>query len=150
MRMVVQRVNCAAVHIDLKLYSSINAGVLVFLGVEVDDDVEDATWLARKLIGMRIFNDDTGHMNKPIEPEHHEIMVVSQFTLHASTKKGNRPSFIRSAKPELATSLYEYFVGVVTKDSGCSVKTGAFGADMKVELINDGPVTILVDSKRRE
>lgn len=149
MRVVVQRVSQAALQIDAKLFSNINEGLLILLGIGVDDDKADADWLVSKCLGLRIFDDDQGVMNRSIQDISGEIMVVSQFTLQASTKKGNRPSYIRAARPEQAVPLYEYFVDEVRKSIG-QVKTGVFGADMQVNLINNGPVTIIIDSKNKE
>lgn len=149
MRAVIQRVIRCGVLVDGKLVSEINNGVLVLLGIEHEDDKEDADWLCRKITSMRIFDDANGVMNLSVVDQHYEILVVSQFTLYASTKKGNRPSYIRSAPPELAEPLYEHFVGLL-KVAGVGVKTGIFGADMQIELVNSGPVTILMDSKARD
>jgi len=150
MRVVVQRVAEASVEVDGVLVSSIGRGLLILLGVEERDDEGDAEWLASKIVQMRIFNDDAGKMNRSVVDIDGEILVVSQFTLHASTKKGNRPSFIRAAKPQKAIPLYEYFVALVEKRLCKSVATGTFGAYMQVRLVNDGPVTIIMDSKHRE
>ncbi len=150
MRVVVQRVAEASVEINEEIVSSIGRGLLILLGIEEGDDESDAEWLASKIVQMRIFNDDAGKMNRSVIDIDGEIMVVSQFTLHASTKKGNRPSFIRAAKPERAIPLYEYFVTSVEKKLSKSVATGTFGAYMQVRLVNDGPVTIVMDSKNRE
>ncbi len=150
MRVVVQRVSEASVSIDQSVVSQIGRGLLVLLGVESADTAEDADWLAAKLCQMRIFSDAEGKMNLSVQEIVGEVLVVSQFTLHASTKKGNRPSFIRAARPEQAIPLYEHFVRSVEAHLGRSVKTGVFAADMKVALVNDGPVTITMDSKARE
>lgn len=151
MRAVIQRVQKASVTIDGKIYSSIGTGLLILLGIEDADTHEDIEWLSGKIIRMRLFNDAEGVMNLSCEDTKNEILIVSQFTLHASTKKGNRPSYIKAARPETAIPLYELFIVEMKKLAGEEkVKTGVFGADMKVELLNDGPVTILIDSKNRE
>lgn len=130
--------------------SRIGQGLLVLLGIELDDTTEDLEWLCKKIATLRIFSDEAGLMNRSVQDIGGEILVVSQFTLHASTKKGNRPSFIRAARPETAIPMYEKFVEMLRQESGRPVRTGEFGADMKVSLLNDGPVTILMDSKNRE
>lgn len=150
MRVVIQRVLEASVTIDGNIKSSIKNGMLILLGVENEDNKEDIDWLCRKISNLRIFADDDGVMNKSIIDRKGEIIVVSQFTLHASTKKGNRPSYIKAARPEVAIPLYESFVEQLQLTTFCQVYTGTFGADMKVALINDGPVTIMMDSKRKE
>lgn len=150
MRIVIQRVSEASVKVEEKITGKIGKGLLIFLGIEDEDNQEDIDWLCRKLAKMRIFNDEEGLMNLSVQDIDGELLVVSQFTLHASTKKGNRPSFIRASKPHIAIPLYEKFVKVLEIRSGRSVATGEFGADMKVQLINDGPVTITMDSKERE
>ncbi len=150
MRVVLQRVSEASVTINGRLHSSIGVGMLVFLGVEPDDTQEDADWICGKLAKMRIFPDLKGVMNRSIQEEGGEFMVISQFTLHASTKKGNRPSYIKAAKPDHAVPLYEYVLDKLWMESNRPVKAGEFGADMKVSLVNDGPVTIFMDSKRKE
>lgn len=150
MRTVIQRVAEASVTIDGELYSAIGAGLLLLLGVEEEDDRDDADWLVQKITNMRIFGDEEGKMNLSVGDVNGEILVISQFTLHASTKKGNRPGFTRAARPEKAVPLYEYVIEKLKKESGLIVKTGIFGADMKVSLLNDGPVTILMDSKNKE
>lgn len=150
MRFVIQRVSEACVTIDNTLYSSIEKGFLVLVGVEEADTKEDAEWLCNKLIGMRIFSDADDKMNLSLHDIGGDILLVSQFTLFASTKKGNRPSFIRSAKPDVAIPLYEHCIELLGTLLKKPVKTGQFGADMKISLINDGPVTILMDSKQRE
>jgi len=150
MRCVIQRVSEASVHIDGKLKSSIGKGLLVLVGFEVNDNSEDLTWMSNKLINMRIFHDEAGLMNKSLLEVDGGLLIVSQFTLHASTKKGNRPSFIAAARPEQAIPLYESFLALCSSLSGKEVQSGTFGADMKVGLINDGPVTIVVDSKQKE
>ena len=150
MRVVIQRTLGASVTIDSEVYSSVGHGILIFLGVEEADTTEDADWLCSKISTLRIFNDQDGKMNLSIGQTEGQFLVVSQFTLHASTKKGNRPSYIRAARPEVAVPLYEYFVATLQSVSGREVKTGIFAADMKVSLINDGPVTIIMDSKNKE
>lgn len=150
MRAVVQRVSEASVRIEGKVHSKIGHGMLVLLGVEEADTVEDLVWLAAKLVNLRIFADEQGMMNKSLSDVMGEMLIVSQFTLFAATKKGNRPSFIRAAKPEFATKLYEMFCAQVYRELSREPKTGVFGADMKVSLVNDGPVTILIDTKARE
>jgi len=150
MRVVIQRVSKAAVHIDGGLFSSIGKGMLVLLGIEEADSIEDVDWLVAKLARLRIFPDVQGVMNRDIMEVSGEFLVVSQFTLHASTRKGNRPSYIRAARPEKAIPLYESFVAELSKVTNLEVLTGQFGASMQVELVNDGPVTILIDSRNRE
>ena len=150
MRIVVQRVTEASVTISNKVYSSINKGLLLFLGIEDTDSFEDIEWLCSKLINLRIFNDTDGVMNISIKDISGSYLIVSQFTLHASNKKGNRPSYIRASKPDIAIPLYELFIKTLSKKSGLVVKTGQFGADMKINLINDGPVTIIFDTKNKE
>lgn len=150
MRFVIQRVTEASVSIDNTLHSSINQGFLVLVGIEELDTTEDATWLCSKLISLRIFSDDEGKMNLSVQDIKGDILLVSQFTLFASTKKGNRPSFIKSAKPDVAIPLYEYCISQLSTMLQKPIKTGVFGADMKVTLVNDGPVTILMDSKNKE
>lgn len=150
MRTVIQRVKKASCTISGALHSKIDSGLLILLGIEEIDNHDDIDWLARKIIHLRIFDDDNGVMNRSILESDGEIMVVSQFTLHASTKKGNRPSYIRAAKPEIAVPLYETFCQVIGSLLEKEIKTGVFGADMQIELINDGPVTILIDSQNKE
>lgn len=150
MRLVIQRVSNASVKVNEVMLSSIKRGLLILIGIEEADSQEDADWLAKKVTGMRIFEDEAQKMNNSILDIDGEILVVSQFTLHASTKKGNRPSFIKAAKPDKAIPLYEYFVEALSKNIKKPIQTGEFGAMMQVELINDGPVTILIDSKNRE
>jgi D-tyrosyl-tRNA(Tyr) deacylase len=149
-RVVVQRVSQASVTISGEVVARIDVGLLVLVGVEHEDGEEDAAWLASKLVQMRIFSDEEGKMNRSVVDAGGEVLVVSQFTLHASTKKGNRPSFIRAARPEVAIPLYEHFIACVQQATGKVVPRGVFGADMQVALVNDGPVTILMDSKARE
>ena len=150
MRFVIQRVTEASVSIDNTLHSSINQGFVVLVGIEELDTTEDAAWLCSKLISLRIFSDDEGKMNLSVQDIKGDILLVSQFTLFASTKKGNRPSFIKSAKPDVAIPLYEYCISQLSTMLQKPIKTGVFGADMKVTLVNDGPVTILMDSKNKE
>jgi D-tyrosyl-tRNA(Tyr) deacylase len=150
MRAVIQRVKKSELYIEGAIYSSINEGILILLGIGHDDDTEDIDWLSGKISRLRIFNDDEGKMNLSVQDIPGEIMVVSQFTLFASTKKGNRPSYIGSAPPEIAIPMYEAFIEKIKEVSGLPVKTGEFGADMSISLINDGPVTIIIDSKARE
>ncbi len=150
MRVVLQRVSEASVKADGEMTGAIEKGLVVLLGIEDADEQEDIDWLCRKIINMRIFNDEEGVMNLSVKDIGGSILVVSQFTLHASTKKGNRPSYIKASKPDFAIPMYERFVKQLDVLSGLDVQTGVFGADMKVQLINDGPVTIVVDSKNRE
>ena len=150
MRALLQRVTHASVTIDGQLKSSIGKGLLVLVGIEDADATDDLQWLSQKIVNLRIFNDAEGVMNLSVKDVDGELLVVSQFTLHASTKKGNRPSYIKAAKPPVAVPLYEAFVRQLEADLGKSVGTGEFGADMKVELLNDGPVTIWMDTKNKE
>jgi D-tyrosyl-tRNA(Tyr) deacylase len=150
MRVVIQRVNEASVEIDNQLKSSIGMGLLVLVGIEEADRTEDSEWLAGKVVGLRIFDDENGVMNRSVTDVDGEILVVSQFTLHAMTKKGNRPSYIKAAKHEIAIPLYEHFCDSLSQKLGRKVKTGTFAADMKVALVNNGPVTIWIDSKNKE
>lgn len=150
MRVVLQRVSNASVTIDGKIHNQIDNGLLILVGIDVEDDKSDVDWLIPKIYQMRIFSDDEGKMNDSIVDIQGEFLVVSQFTLHANTKKGNRPSYIVAARPEQAIPLYSYFCEQLAIKSGLQVKTGIFGADMKVNLLNDGPVTIIVDSKQKE
>ncbi len=150
MRIVVQRVSEASVRIKNEIKGEINQGYMILLGIEHEDDKEDADWLIKKIIGMRIFSDMDNKMNLSIKDVNGEFLIISQFTLHASTKKGNRPSYIKAARPEQAIPLYEYFLEELEKNSQLKVRSGEFGADMQVQLINDGPVTISIDSKKRE
>jgi D-tyrosyl-tRNA(Tyr) deacylase len=147
MRAVLQRVSEASVTVDGALKGSIQKGLLVLLGIEDADTKEEVTWLSKKIIQMRIFGDDAGLMNLSVQDIDGEILIISQFTLHAATRKGNRPSFIKAARPEKAIPLYEQMITQLQTDLGKGVATGTFGADMKVSLINDGPVTIIIDSK---
>jgi D-aminoacyl-tRNA deacylase len=150
MRAVVQRVSSASVTIEGTIRSQIDAGLLLFVAFEDADSPEDIEWLAGKLVRLRVFNDEQGLMNRSVQETGGEILVVSQFTLFASTKKGNRPSYIRSARPEVAIPLYEQFVAKLGAEFGKPIHTGEFGANMKVALVNDGPVTIVIDTKARE
>lgn len=150
MRVVIQRVSKAKVVVNNQIKSHINLGLLVLLGIEDNDAEDDAIWLSKKIVQLRIFNDNKGLMNMSVLDVAGEIMVVSQFTLHALTKKGNRPSFIRVAKQNMAVRLYDFFIHQVEIDLGKPIQTGEFGADMKVELVNDGPVTIIIDTKSKE
>ena len=150
MRIVIQRVSEASVKIDERIKGKITNGLLILLGIEHSDDTTDADWLIQKICGLRIFSDLEGKMNLTTQDVNGQFLVVSQFTLHASTKKGNRPSYIRAARPEQAIPLYEYFINTLKTLSNSNIESGEFGADMKVSLVNDGPVTILMDSKNRE
>lgn len=150
MRIVAQRVSEASVKINGEVKGSIERGILILLGIEHDDNQDDADYLIQKISQLRIFNDHDGKMNLSIADVNGGFLIISQFTLHASTKKGNRPSYIRAARPEQAIPLYQYFIDQLKKNSKLTVETGEFGADMKVSLINDGPVTITMDSKNRE
>ena len=150
MRLVIQRSKNASVTINNAVKFSISHGLVVLVGIENDDTQEDINWLVGKLINLRIFADDEGKMNCSIGDVDGQFLVISQFTLHASTKKGNRPSYIKAARPEIAIPLYESFVTTLKNESQRTVETGEFGADMQVQLINDGPVTIWMDSKNRE
>jgi D-aminoacyl-tRNA deacylase len=150
MRAVIQRVSDASVKVDEKITGAIKTGLLVFLGIEDADAAEDIQWLSGKIVNLRIFNDENGVMNKSLPNINGDILLVSQFTLHASTKKGNRPSYIRASKPGIAIPLYEQMTAQLEKDLGKKIQTGIFGADMKVQLLNDGPVTIVIDTKNKE
>jgi D-aminoacyl-tRNA deacylase len=150
MRAVIQRVLSASVSIDRNINSKIEKGLLILLGIEESDTEEDVLWLSGKIVRLRIFNDAEGVMNLTITDIKGEILVVSQFTLHASTKKGNRPSYIKAARPEIAIPLYEKFIEHLSIELGKPLLTGVFGADMQVSLINDGPVTIIIDTKNKE
>ena len=150
MKAVIQRVSQSSVTIEGKIVASIQKGVLVLVGIEEADSKEDIEWLSSKIVNLRIFEDDNKVMNLSLKDVNGEMIVVSQFTLHASTKKGNRPSYIKAAKPEVAIPLYENFIKQIEIDLENKVQTGQFGADMKVSLINDGPVTILIDTKLKE
>lgn len=150
MRILIQRVSEAKVVIDDAVSGEIEKGLLILLGIEGEDSEADAEWLIKKLSGLRIFNDEEGKMNLSIHDIKGSFLVLSQFTLHASTKKGNRPSYIKAARPEQAIPLYEYFKKTLAAETQLSVESGEFGADMKVHLVNDGPVTIWIDSKNKE
>ena len=150
MRTVIQRVQHASVTIDGALKSKIGKGLLILVGIEDRDKQEDIDWLCKKICNLRIFDDEDGVMNKSVLDIDGEILVVSQFTLHASTKKGNRPSYIKASKPDFAIPMYEAFCKELGVQSGKDVQTGRFGADMKVDLLNDGPVTILIDTQNKE
>jgi D-aminoacyl-tRNA deacylase len=146
---VIQRVSSASVEVEKKLCANIAQGLLVLVGIEEADTMEDISWLATKIVNLRIFNDPDGVMNLSVKDLNGEIIVVSQFTLQASTKKGNRPSYIKAAKPDIAVPVYEKFKVAVATELGKDVQSGIFGADMKVSLLNDGPVTIIIDTKNR-
>jgi len=150
MRAVIQRVSRASVTINGNVHSQIGNGLLVLLGIEDADTNEDIGWLSGKIVNLRIFDDTNGVMNVSIKETGGDVLLVSQFTLHASTKKGNRPSYIRASKPDFAIPMYEKMIQQLSDDLGKNVSTGEFGADMKVELLNDGPVTIVVDTKNKE
>lgn len=150
MKAVIQRVSRASVTIEGTKVSSINNGLLVLLGIINEDITDDIKWLSNKIANLRIFSDENGVMNKSLVDVNGEVIVVSQFTLYANTRKGNRPSYIKAAKPEIAIPLYEAFVEQLGKDTQSIIHTGEFGADMKVELLNDGPVTIIIDTKSKE
>jgi len=150
MRVVIQRVSKASVTVEGSVTGSIQNGLLVLLGIEDADSDEDLAWLSSKIVNLRIFNDAAGVMNKSVMEVEGDILLVSQFTLHALTKKGNRPSYIKASKPEFAVPMYQKMIVQLEKDLGKKVETGIFGADMKVELLNDGPVTIIIDTKNKE
>ena len=150
MRIVIQRVSHASVTIEGHCKSSIGKGMLILVGIEESDGQEDIDWLCKKIVNLRIFDDENGVMNKSILEDGGEILVVSQFTLHASTKKGNRPSYLKASKPDIAIPMYKAFCEEVGLQLGKPVQTGTFGADMKIELLNDGPVTIIIDSQNKE
>jgi D-tyrosyl-tRNA(Tyr) deacylase len=150
MKLVIQRVSQASVRINGEVHARINKGLLLFIGIEEKDDTNDADYLASKCVSMRIFEDQEKKMNLSLTDISGDLLIVSQFTLHASTKKGNRPSFMKAAKPEAAIPLYEYFIDKMKSSINRKIKTGIFGAYMEIDLINDGPVTILMDSKNRE
>jgi D-aminoacyl-tRNA deacylase len=150
MRAVIQRVAKASVTIDGVIHSQIGKGLLVLVGIEDADSKEDIQWLSAKIVSLRIFDDAAGVMNESVKDQDADIILVSQFTLHASTKKGNRPSYIKASKPPVAIPLYEQMIKQLTQDLGKPIGTGVFGADMKVELLNDGPVTIVMDTKAKE
>ncbi|MCL4165630.1 UNVERIFIED_CONTAM: hypothetical protein GTU68_051265 [Idotea baltica] len=150
MKAVIQRVSRASVTIKSEKVASIENGLLILLGIVDEDSQEDIKWLSNKTVNLRIFGDENGVMNRSLKDTKGDVIVVSQFTLHALTKKGNRPSYIKAAKPDIAIPLYENFVKQLEIDLGKPIQTGQFGADMKVELLNDGPVTIIIDSKNKE
>ena len=150
MRAVIQRVSQASVKVKEKIAGAINNGLLVLLGIEDADTIEDIEWLSAKIVNLRIFNDDAGIMNLSAKEINGDVLAVSQFTLHASTKKGNRPSYMKASKPDIAIPLYNEFIKGLQQQLGKGIQTGEFGADMQVALINDGPVTILIDSKAKE
>lgn len=150
MKAVIQRVSQASVTIDKEIVSEIKNGLLILVGIEDADAIEDITWLTSKIVNLRIFGDQNSVMNLSVKDINGDIIIVSQFTLHASTKKGNRPSYIKAAKPEVAIPLYEKFIFQMESEFGKKIQTGKFGADMKVSLINDGPVTIIIDTKNKE
>lgn len=150
MRAVIQRVSSAGVTIDGREHSRIGEGLLVLLGIEDEDTKDDIEWLSQKIVNLRIFNDDEGVMNRSLTDVGGEILLVSQFTLFASTRKGNRPGYSRASRPEIAIPLYEQMIASLSHSCGREVKTGVFGADMKVDLVNDGPVTIVIDTKAKE
>jgi D-aminoacyl-tRNA deacylase len=150
MRAVIQRVSKASVTIDGSIQGQIGTGLLVLLGIEDADTTEDIEWLSSKIVNLRIFDDGAGVMNESVKDRNGDILLVSQFTLHASTKKGNRPSYSKASKPGIAIPLYEKMIRQLTTDLGREIQTGSFGADMKVELLNDGPVTIVIDTKNKE
>jgi D-tyrosyl-tRNA(Tyr) deacylase len=150
MRAVIQRVSSASVMVDGAFTGKINGGLLVLVGIEDADNAEDVNWLSGKIVNMRIFNDEAGVMNCSVKDIQGDILVVSQFTLHAATKKGNRPSYIKASKGDIAIPIYEKFLAKITLDLEKDIQTGVFGADMKVSLVNDGPVTIIIDSKNKE
>lgn len=149
MKVVIQRVSEAAVKIDGSVYGSIESGLVILVGIEHSDTNEDVEWLASKIVSLRIFSDENGLMNLSVKEIDGNILVISQFTLHAKTKKGNRPSFIDAARPEQAIPLYEKFKSALEKELEKPIQSGIFGADMKVSLVNDGPVTIVIDSKNK-
>lgn len=150
MRAVIQRVTSAGVEVEAGKNAKIGSGFMILIGIENADDITDIEWLCKKIVGLRVFDDEQGRMNLSIGDIDGNVLVVSQFTLHASTKKGNRPSYVKAAKPDVAIPLYEQFVKYLETTLGKEVKTGEFGAYMKITLVNDGPVTILMDSKRKE
>ena len=150
MRAVIQRVSEASVKVDEKVAGAIKTGLLILLGIEDIDTAEDIEWLSGKIVNMRIFNDENGVMNKSVSEIQGNVLLVSQFTLHASTKKGNRPSYIKASKPDFAIPMYEKMINQLGNDLGKKIQTGIFGADMIVELLNDGPVTIIIDTKNKE
>ncbi len=150
MRTVIQRVSQASVTVEGTISAAIGPGLLVLLGIEDSDTIEDIAWLSKKIVQLRIFNDEDGVMNRSLLETGGDLILVSQFTLHAATKKGNRPSYIKASKPEIAVPLYEKMIAQLEADLGKKIGTGIFGADMKVSLLNDGPVTIFMDTKQKE
>jgi D-tyrosyl-tRNA(Tyr) deacylase len=150
MRVIIQRVTEASVKVEGKITGEIKPGILVFVGIEDADTDADIKWISSKIVNLRIFNDGNGVMNRGLKDGGGDILLVSQFTLYASTKKGNRPSYIKASKPDFAIPMYEKLIGQLQTDLGKKIQTGIFGADMKVQLLNDGPVTIFIDSKNRE
>jgi D-tyrosyl-tRNA(Tyr) deacylase len=150
MKIVIQRVSKALVKVEGSITGEIGWGLLVLLGIEDADNEEDIQWLSNKIVNLRIFDDENGVMNKSVKEVDGNILLISQFTLHASTRKGNRPSYIKASKPEVSIPMYEKMIAQLEKDFGKKIETGIFGADMKVELLNDGPVTIVIDTKNKE
>ena len=150
MKAVIQRVTYASISINQKEHAKIKNGILVLLGIENADTEKDISWLSNKIVSLRIFNEENDVMNNSLKDINGDVLLVSQFTLHANTKKGNRPSYIKAAKPEVAIPIYEQFKRQIEKDLGKKVATGIFGADMKISLLNDGPVTIIIDTKQKE
>ena len=150
MKILIQRVSHASIEVEDTMHAQIKSGLLIFLGIEKDDDSSDVDYLVGKSAALRIFNDPNGKMNLSVQDVGGEALIVSQFTLHASTKKGNRPSYVKAARPEYAIPLYEYFIQKMNLELPEKVKSGVFGADMKIQLLNDGPVTIMIDSKNKE
>jgi D-tyrosyl-tRNA(Tyr) deacylase len=150
MKAVIQRVARASVTIDNHIEGQIASGVLIFLGIVAEDSLEDINWLSKKISNLRIFSDENGVMNLSLIDQNFEALVISQFTLHAQTKKGNRPSYIKAARPEIAVPLYEKFINQLQQDLGKEIQSGVFGANMEIDLLNDGPVTIIIDTKNRE
>ena len=150
MRAVIQRVSEASVAVDQKIEGEIAEGLLIFLGIVPEDTSEDLEWLSKKIVNLRIFDDNRGVMNLSLKEQNGAALVISQFTLHAQTKKGNRPSYIKAARPDIAIPLYQHFIMQLENDLGKEIQTGIFGANMQVSLLNDGPVTLIIDSKNRE
>lgn len=150
MRAVIQRVSEASVAVDQKIEGEIAEGLLIFLGIVPEDTSEDLEWLSKKIVNLRIFDDNRGVMNLSLKEQNGVALVISQFTLHAQTKKGNRPSYIKAARPDIAIPLYQQFIIQLENDLGKEIQTGIFGANMQVSLLNDGPVTLIIDSKNRE
>ncbi len=150
MKIVIQRVASASVNVSSEVVGEIKHGLLIFVGIQESDSQDDINWLVQKIVNLRIFNDANNVMNLSVKELNADILVVSQFTLHAMTKKGNRPSYIKAAQPQIAIALYENFVQKIQTELGKNIQTGIFGADMKVSLVNDGPVTIIIDSKNKE